>query len=79
MENIKVHCSRCRSSKLGHNDFEINLKTNEYYKSCIKCMEHNKQFKIQNRDKIRAHAREYYQEFKSIQENCLVKRKPSIT
>ena len=47
MENIKVHCSRCRSSKLGHNDFEINLKTNEYYKSCIKCMEYDKQFKIQ--------------------------------
>ena len=67
MEYIKVHCSRCRSSKLGHNDFEINLKTNEYYKSCIKCMEYDKQFKIKNRDKIRAQAREHYQEIKEIE------------
>ena len=66
MENIKVHCSRCRSSKLGHNDFEINLKTNEYYKSCIKCREYDKQRKINNRDKIRAQAREHYQEVKEI-------------
>ena len=66
MENIKVHCSRCCSSKLGHNDFEINLKTNEYYKSCIKCREYDKQRKINNRDKIRAQAREHYQEVKEI-------------
>ena len=66
MENIKVHCSRCRSSKLGHNDFEMNLKTNEYYKSCIKCREYDKQRKINNRDKIRAQAREHYQEVKEI-------------
>ena len=66
MENIKVHCNRCRSSKLGHNDFEMNLKTNEYCKSCIKCREYDKQFKIKNRDKIRAQAREHYQEVKEI-------------
>ena len=62
MESIKVHCSRCRSSKLGHHDFEINLKTNEYYKSCIKCREYDKQNKIKNRDKIRAQKREHYKE-----------------
>ena len=67
MENIKVHCSRCRSSKLGHNDFDINLNTNEYYKSCIKCREYDKQTKINNRDKIRARARERYQEIKEIE------------
>ena len=33
MENIKVHRSRCRSSELSHNDFEINVNTYEYYKS----------------------------------------------
>ncbi len=66
MENIKVHCSRCRSSQLSHNDVEINSNTNEYYKSCIKCREYDKQLKIKNKDKIRAHAREYYQEFKEI-------------
>ena len=67
MENIKVHCRRCRSSKLGHNDFEMNLKTNEYYKSCIKCREYDKQFKIKNRDKINAKKREHYQEIKEIE------------
>ena len=61
MENIKILCNRCRSLKLDHNDFEINLKTNEYYKSCINCREYDKQLKIKNKDKIRAHAREYYQ------------------
>ncbi len=64
MENIKILCNRCRSSKLGHNDFEINLKTNEYYTSCIKCMEYDNQRKINKRDKIRAQAREHYQEVK---------------
>ena len=64
MEKIQVHCGRCCSSKLGHNDFEINLKTNEYYKSCIKCREYDKQKQINNRDKIRAQAREHYQEVK---------------
>ena len=53
MENIKVHCCRCRSSKLDHNDFEINLKTNEYYKSCIKCREYDKQKKIETKLELR--------------------------
>ena len=67
MENIKIHCSRCRSSKLSHNDFEINLNTNEYYKSCIKCREYKKQYRINNTDKIRAQAREHYQVIKEIE------------
>ena len=53
MESIKVHCSRCRSSKLGHHEFEINLKTNEYYKSCIKCRECDKQNKIKIETKLK--------------------------
>ena len=67
MENIRVHGSRCRSLKLDHNDFEINLKTNEYYKSCIKCREYDKQRKINNRDEINAKKRERYQEIKEIE------------
>ena len=66
MENIKIHCSRCRSSKLSQNDFDINLNTNEYYKSCIKCREYDKQRKINNRDKIKAQARKHYKEVKEI-------------
>ena len=69
MEKIEVHCSRCCSSKLGHNDFEINLKTKEYYKSCIKCREYDNQFKINNKDEINAQKREHSKQIKEIRQN----------
>ena len=42
------------------------MKTNEYYKSCIKCREYDKQFKINKRDEINAKKREHYKQVKEI-------------
>jgi len=65
MEQSYQYCSRCRNSKLDKNDFDINLKTNEYYKSCKKVREWDQHKKINNRDKINAQQREYYQHVKA--------------
>ena len=69
MENIKILCNRCRSSKLGHNDFEINLKTNEYYKSCIKCREYDKQFKIKIETKLELRQGNIIKKLKRLKQN----------
>ena len=69
MENIKILCNRCRSSKLDHNDFEINLKTNEYYKSCIKCMEYDKQFKIKIETKLEHMQENIIKKLKRLRQN----------
>ena len=40
------------------------LKTNDYYKSCMTCREDDKQFKIKSRDKSNAKKREHYKQVK---------------
>jgi hypothetical protein len=51
------YCSRCCNSKLNKDDFDTNLKTNEYYKSCKKCREWDQN---KNKDQIKARKKEYY-------------------
>ena len=50
--------------KIERNDFEINLKTKEYYTSCIKCREYNNQFNIKNKDDINAQKRKHSKQIK---------------
>ncbi len=40
------------------------LKTNDYYKSCMTCREDDKQFKIKSRDESNAKKREHYKQVK---------------
>lgn len=67
MESFKHICSRCRNLKLVTGDFDINLKTNEYYKSCRKCREDDQQRKISKSDEIKAYHKKHYQETKEKQ------------
>ena len=60
-------CNRCYNKELTISDFDINLKTNEYYKSCNKCREYDMQRKINNRDKTNAQSQKHYQETKDKQ------------
>ena len=60
-------CNRCHDKELTISDFDINLKTNEYYKSCNKCREYDMQRKINNRDKTNEQSRKHYYETKEKQ------------
>lgn len=60
MNNSNCVCSGCNKPFLILENFGINLKTNKYYKTCIKCRDKNKIRNEQDKEKIKEYSRNRY-------------------
>jgi hypothetical protein len=58
-ENQNIKCIRCKKLK-STTEYTINIKTNLLYKQCQYCKEFVKEYKRENKEKIKIKRKEYY-------------------